>query len=83
MSQQEVECTLHIEQIVHQPCHLNNVAELLVSCQSADGNEPHVKQSGYSVLECIWLPEKERGKRRNKIQEVGKRERDKQKCLIN
>lgn len=50
MSQQEVECALHIEQIVREACHLNNVAELLVSCQSADGNEPHVKESDYMSL---------------------------------
>lgn len=50
VSQQEVECALHIEQIVLKPCHLNNIAELLVSCQTADGNEPHVKESSYMTL---------------------------------
>lgn len=47
MSQQEVECALHIEKIVREACHLNNIAELLVSWQSADGNELHVKESDY------------------------------------
>ncbi len=52
MSQQEVECALHIEQIVHQLVILITLLQLFVSCQSADGNEPHVKES---TLLCIGV----------------------------
>lgn len=78
MSQQEVECALHIEQIVREACHLNNVAELLVSCQSADGNEPHVKESDYmSLYRSASGCQKNRKEKKikNSSQKVGKRER--------
>lgn len=83
VSQQEVECALHIEQIVHQACHLNNVAELLVVWQSADKNEHHVKESGcMTVWECIWLLEKQRHSVLVLKRGSG-RQSDKQKWLIN
>lgn len=38
VSQQEVECAFHIEQIARVACHFNNAAEELASHQNAEGN---------------------------------------------
>lgn len=68
VSQQEVECTLHIEQIVQQPCHLYvSEISLLPKCWR---KWAPVKESDYMSLyrsACGSLKEKKGGKKRNEI----------------